>query len=69
MSDLEKRLRELKDQVTGASSCDLVIRYIDAAARIGAEVEREECARIATRIDTGRNIAATIRARGNKGGE
>lgn len=37
MTDLEKRLRELKDQVTGASSCDLVMRYIDVAARIGAE--------------------------------
>jgi hypothetical protein len=80
MSDeLEKRLRELysdHDALTQAwppSWAESGLKLLREAARIGAEIEREECEQIAeieaarsTHATQARTIVAAIRARGGK---
>lgn len=74
-TELEKRLRERLELWPGAEHEKVGWTWAEVleAARIGAEIEREECARLCAYDDgvmpvwdTGNNIARLIRARGGK---
>lgn len=63
--ELEKRLREMLADAMGARHVvpfDLKIAL--AAARIGAEIEREECAKAAEACREAEDVPDAIRARG-----
>lgn len=77
MTELEKRLREVESE-WWAIACSTpmstgLMDALDAAVRIGADFEREECAkeadsrggRTSTVTSTARSIARAIRARGS----
>lgn len=75
-TELENRLRELPEadgSVTPAGSSAHLLRMLQEAARIGAEIEREECAKLADHVDEtwlgpgeAYEISRAIRARGSE---
>lgn len=76
-NELEKRLAALRSSIIVGMTPEQVIevrRLVQAAARIGAEVEREECAKVcdpeegaaADLNEFGELFATWIRARGTK---
>ncbi len=69
VTDVERRLRKLVGPVEvagcggecSATPCALVMRLVRDAARIGAEVEREECAVFLESVEANNLIANPIR--------
>ena len=67
-SELDRRLRELADAFVGDTALTLyhddALTYFRAAARLGAELEREEIAQMARKYNRDLRLDEAIRSRG-----